>query len=37
MKAVTYDKVKLGGFWKNRFDINKNVTIPAVYERFSET
>lgn len=37
MKAVTYDKVKLGGFWKNRFDINKSVTIPAVYERFSET
>ena len=37
MKAVTYDKVKLCGFWKNRFDINKNVTIPAVYERFSET
>lgn len=37
MKAVTYDKVKLGGFWKNRFEINKNVTIPAVYERFSET
>ncbi len=37
MKAVTYDKIKLGGFWKNRFDINKSVTVPSVYERFSET
>ena len=37
MKAVTFDKVTLGGYWKNRFDINKSATIPNVYNRFSET
>ncbi len=37
MKAVTFDKVTLGGYWKNRFDINKASTIPNVYNRFSET
>lgn len=37
MKAVTFDKVSLGGFWKNRFEINKNATIPMVYDRFSDT
>lgn len=37
MKAVTFDKVTLGGFWKKRFDINKAATIPMVYDRFSET
>lgn len=37
MKSVTFDKVSLGGFWKNRFEINKNSTIPTVYDRFSET
>lgn len=37
MKAVTFDKVSLSGFWKNRFEINKNATIPMVYDRFSDT
>ena len=37
MKAVTFDKVTLGGFWKNRFEINKKATIPTVYDRFSDT
>ena len=37
MKAVTFDKVSLGGFWKKRFEINKNATIPMVYDRFSDT
>ncbi len=37
MKSVTFDKVNLGGFWKNRFEINKNSTIPTVYDRFSDT
>ncbi len=37
MKAVSFDKVTLHGFWKNRFDINKSSTIPNVYSRFSET
>lgn len=37
VKAVTFDKVNLGGFWKNRFDINKKATIPTVYDRFSDT
>ncbi len=37
MKAVSFDKISLHGFWKNRFDINKSSTIPNVYDRFSET
>lgn len=37
MKAVPFNKVTLGGYWKNRFDINKSATIPTVYKRFSET
>lgn len=37
MKAVTFDTVTLGGFRKNRFEINKKATIPAVYDRFSDT
>lgn len=37
MKAVSFDKINLGGFWKNRFEINKKTTIPTVYDRFSET
>ncbi len=37
MKAVTFDKINLGGFWKNRLEINKNATIPMVYDRFSDT
>ncbi len=37
MKSVSFDKINLGGFWKNRFEINKNATIPMVYDRFSDT
>ncbi len=37
MKVVTFDKITLGGFWKNRFEINKSATIPMVYDRFSDT
>ncbi len=37
MKAVTFDKINLGGFWKKRFDLNHSVTIPSVYDRFSDT
>ncbi len=37
MKAVAFDKVKLGGYWKKRFEITKATTLPTVYERFSET
>lgn len=37
MKAVSFDKITLGGFWKKRFDINKSATIPMVYDRFSDT
>ena len=37
MKSVSFDKVNLGGFWKNRFDVNKETTLHAVYDRFSET
>ncbi len=37
MKAVPFNKITLGGYWKNRFDINKSATIPTVYKRFTET
>lgn len=37
MKYVPFNKIKLGGFWQERFLINQRSTIPSVYERFSET
>lgn len=37
MKQIDFYNVSLSGFWKNRQDINKSVTVPAVYDRFSET
>lgn len=37
MKQITFDKVKLGGFWKSRNDINKSATISTIYDRFSDT
>ena len=37
MKSVSFENVALGGFWKKRFEINKNSTIPMVYDRFSDT
>ncbi len=37
MKSVSFDKIKLGGFWKNRFEINRTQTIPTVYNRFCDT
>lgn len=37
MKSVTFDKINLGGYWKKRFDLTKAVTIPTIYDRFSET
>lgn len=37
MKQVSFDKIRLGGFWKNRFEINRTSTIPTVYDRFSDT
>lgn len=37
-KYVDFSKVTLGeGFWKKRYDLNKNVSIHAVYDRFKET
>ena len=36
--AVSFDKVEINdGFWKNRIDINKNVTIYSVRDRFRDT
>lgn len=37
MKAVSFDKIRLGGFWKHRADINEKSTVPAIYDRFFET
>ena len=37
MEQISFDKIRLGGFWKNRFEINKNATIPTVYDRFCDT
>lgn len=37
MKQVTFDKVKLSGFWGKRLEVNQKSTIPNIYKRFSET
>ncbi|MBQ9543827.1 MAG: glycoside hydrolase family 127 protein [Clostridia bacterium] len=38
MELLGFEKVSLdGGFWKKRYEINKNATLPAVYERFDES
>lgn len=38
MKNVSFRNVNItGGFWKNRQDINANVTTHQVYDRFAET
>ncbi len=38
MKNISYSDVNItDGFWKTKQDINKNVTIPTVYERFKNT
>ena len=37
MKAVSFKNVELGGFWKNRFELNRTATIPTVYDRFVDT
>ena len=36
--AVSFDKIIItGGFWKKRQNVNREVTLRAVYDRFSET
>lgn len=37
MESVSFNKVKLRGFWKKRFEINTEKTIPMVYSRFKDT
>lgn len=38
MKNVSYRNVSItGGFWKNRQDLNADVTAQQVYDRFAET
>ncbi len=38
MKNINYKQVEItGGYWKKKQELNKNVTIDAVYDRFSET
>ena len=37
MKNIPFTAVSFGGFWKDRLELNEKVTIPAIYDRFSET
>ena len=38
MQNIDFSDVKItGGYWKARQDINSNVTLRAVYERFQAT
>lgn len=38
MKSITFDKINItDGFWKARQDLNKTVTVNAVWNRFSDT
>ena len=38
MKNLHFSQTKLlGGFWHHYAELNRKVTIPAVYDRFSET
>ncbi len=38
MKSLTYDKINItGGFWREKQELIRNVTIHNVYKRFSDT
>ena len=38
MKSITYDKINItGGFWREKQELIRNVTIHNVYKRFSDT
>ena len=38
MKNISYRDVEInGGFWKNKQDINRNISVNAVYDRFCDT
>jgi DUF1680 family protein len=38
LKNISFENVDLlDGFWKDRYDINKNVSVANVYNRFEET
>ncbi len=38
LKNISFEAVDLNdGFWKDRYDINRNVSIKNVYQRFEET
>lgn len=38
MKRVDYSQIKItGGFWRQKQDLVRNVTVHAVYDRFKET
>ena len=38
MNNIEFSDVKItGGYWKARQDINRSVTLKAVYDRFNET
>ncbi len=38
MRNISFRNVELkDGFWKNRWDINRNTTLECVYDRFRET
>lgn len=37
MKSISFNNIKLGGFWGRRLEINRVSTIPSVYDRFTQT
>lgn len=38
MESISYNSIKVtGGFWKDRRDLNRNVTVPQVFKVFDET
>lgn len=38
MTGISFRKINItGGFWKKRMELNKNVTVNAVYDRFYDT
>lgn len=37
MKKVSFSDITAGGFWQNRMNVNREFTLPNIYDRFKET
>lgn len=38
LKNISFTNVTFeGGFWKSRYDLNRNVSLESVYRRFEES